>query len=463
MFALLSSTLLVFNGLVTAKRAYHLHFNETDVSDCVENGVYRSGGIKVDAANMARCHDLCLHNYWPKNETKQCKGWAWKQGISPMRRKPCRLFSNVRRLKSAEGWLAGKLNCHPYDGKVKVEEARDHEKFRAGLFAAADLTSSRPLIGFSAYQWAGGAGNLAYHMGIFYISDLSKYQPAQSDRAEDEHFTCSDVGTNKLQFGLNLDSLDLTGANIEVTIDNGYSSSDAANVRYPAMFVNSPGKHPAGEFFGTPHNMQYLEVDISMDEFLDTVKATGSMLLEMGGYDMSHGKDCQLFTIVALMRLGLPTLVKEAMHYRNHLETWGGRADFGPKFDDSDVKICDKIGNPGNLAGWKNNPHHFDWCAGECVGPWDASVFVSGSGFKYVDIKWCLPTPKYKEECAHFEATTCGLDGLPACLMERDGSWVDGITYCDNGHAAYGFCQRTDASPHKLCIDHESDLIPRKC
>jgi len=459
---------------VRAERAYFLPFNQTDVSGCVQEGVYKSKGYKTRAANLERCWEMCLNNQWPKNETKTCKGWAWKQGISPLKGKPCRLFPNNNRMKAKKGWLSGKLNCHPYDGKVEAKKLRDTVRlaslptpkpnYSLPLIGFASLPTpkpnySLPLIGFSAYQ-STAVGALAYHLGIFYISDSSKFTPGRSSDVLNEHFTCADVGYNNLQNAWTLDTVDMSGLNIEVTFDNGYAKNpDHPNVEYAAMFVNTPGKHPAGAFSGTPHDMQYLQVDVSLDDFLKAVQATGSSLLEMGGYSFYNGMDCQLFTITALMRLGLPSLVNAAKHYRNWMEQ-GGRAPFGPKFNNPGVTLCNKVGQPGNLAGWGSN---YDYCNGDCVRPWDADVRVAGLGFQYVAIKWCLPTPWAEDKCKSLETKTCGLPGMPACLMKaKDKYWVDGYTVCDNSYAQYGFCQRTGDSSDSLCMDYVNQVY-HKC
>jgi len=95
-------------------------FQGTPRPDCVlEDILFTGSKTKIDAADApsaVACYDKCIAN--ETSNGKDCLAWAYKDGKA----RPCLLFignNKVKSLPEGSGFIAGKRNCHPMEGKIR--------------------------------------------------------------------------------------------------------------------------------------------------------------------------------------------------------------------------------------------------------------------------------------------------------------------------------------------------------
>ena len=377
-----------------------------------------------------------------------------------------------------------------------------------------------PYVGFSVYDGKHTAGGLLsikiWHVGVFYISDPSRYKTI--DLFGDDNYsyaTCKDVGQNKLEIpeysGKHSYILDLVnkgapsieGANIEVTMDDGVATSSNPDARHDCVMFCYPGGHPTGPqgtFKPDPHVMFALdfseaEVVLTMDQFLTAARNTGSEILEGGGYSDKTGMDCQLFSMMMLMRLGLgpltdclhgnyvdnidhlginQTVVEEtklnpqpytldvlekAGHLASHVEpvdVAACRQDPVPCSGDGQCShgcTCQSRMEPGDGTDsvrrcYPADFEPYDQCAqaGGCVtagvtGKWAGGRTEADGGTKGVNITWCHPTP-WLPGCDN-DTSNCGKPLHVSCRNDHGG---DVVNVCTESLFKDGWCAYTQWS-----------------
>ena len=110
------------------------------------------------------------------------------------------------------------------------------------------------------------------------------------------------------------------------------------------------GNHQSGTFKDTPAVMKYVKAPFDIATFLEAAQHTGSNLLQYGGYSIPNGVDCQTFTIMVLMRLGLPQLVDIVVG--SYMNNGGLLGRYIPNGAPAGVHTCNPVGNGGELAGY---------------------------------------------------------------------------------------------------------------
>jgi len=409
-------------------------------------------GIDVEG-----CFAICV-----KKTKPLCKAWEWISPDSSLGKEgTCKLYFNavkaVKPTKFALNTVSGERNCHPLEGHLM--QARRLETAATvsttvpvsspksmsspspafpNLLAAwgGDLPEG-PLIGISAYK-SQDYGALAYHLAIFWMDDPSQLAPGNSYALSNQYWTCGDVGESALQNARDLSVLKVESpVNVEISFSLG-PEGGSDNLRHPALNTVLIGRHPSAVFENTPTYMGYVKAPegLTLATFLATAREQGSAALEMGGYDLLEGKDCQTFTVMMLMKLGLSGLTDVAVGSCINKAGVPWRSRIEPEVP-NDVALCSVIGSAGNFAIF--HPVLFGWdynsCNSSCDEPVDSGVHISG-GKQYVDIVWCLPNVS---KCSN---TNCGRPGQPACY--------DGELKCSEGEQSYGFCVTSSEVPKNL-------------
>merc|ERR1719433_378797 len=297
---------------------------------------------------------------------------------------------------------------------------------------------------------------MAYHMAVWWMDDPSQLAPGNSYALCNKYWTCSDVGEGKLQNARDLSVLKVESpVNVEISFSLG-PEGGSDNLRHPALNTVLIGRHPSAVFENTPTYMGYVKAPegLSLATFLATAREQGSALIEMGGYNLEQGKDCQTFTVMTLMKLGLSGLTETAVGSCINKAGLPWRSKIEPAVPD-DVKMCSVIGTSGNFAhfvpvapGWNRNT-----CNSDCDEAIYAGVKVSG-GEQYVDIVWCLPNVS---KCSN---SHCGHPGQPSCI-------VDGKVTCYEGWSAYGFCITSSEVPKSIMPSQSGNAFvsggPEQC
>jgi len=399
------------------------------------------------------CYTTCVQNTKPI-----CKAWAWTQSQGTT---VCTLyFHEVEQLKYALNVVSGARDCHPYKGQLsrasRLEEAAyvsTASAIQSNVLKSTGLSSSTPRastlttwggdlpsgdgpwVGMSAYK-AVEYGAMAYHMAVWWMDDPNQLTPGDSSSLSNQYWTCADVGSGALENARDLSKLDVQGpVNVEISFSLG-PDGGSDNLRHPALNTVLIGRHPSAVFESTPTYMGYVKAPegLTLNKFLDTARETGSALLEMGGYDLTEGKDCQTFTVMMLMKLGLSGLTDVAVN--SCINTIGTHRSPIKKAVPNDVATCSVIGTTGNFANYHPVFPGFDYdsCISACDEPVGTGVRIAG-GWEFVDIVWCLPNVS---KCSN---TNCGHPGQAACY--------NGEPKCE-GEQAYGFCVTSSEVPKNM-------------
>lgn len=340
----------------------------------------------------------------------------------------------------------------------KSQETTSSPAFASMLGSSfGDDLPEGPLIGITAYK-AKNYGAMAYHLAVFWMDDPTQLAPGPSSYAlSNKYWTCADVGENALQ-----DAADGSSVlnverpvNFEVSFTLG-PDGGSDNLRHPALNTVLIGHHPSAVFDMTPTYMGYVKVPegLTLAKFLAVAREQGSAAIEMGGYNLTHGKDCQTFTVMMLMKLGLSGLTNTVVGSCINKAGLPWRSKIEPDVPD-DVKMCSVIGSSGNFAhfvpvfpGYNRNT-----CNSSCDEAIYAGVKISG-GEQYVDITWCLPNVS---KCSN---TNCGHPGQPSCI-------VDGKVTCYEGWSAYGHCVTSSEAPKSIMPSGSGDAFvsggPEQC
>ena len=223
--------------------------------------------------------------------------------------------------------------------------------------AAAAAPLQGPLVGFSCYKndVTGGFlsrvfGGFFFHCGVFYLSNPQAevmYAP-RMEKIQNGLYRCDDVGPAQILSANGSDKFDLSGMNVELTIDNGWASSVNADYKHPAVQLSQVGNHLSSTFYSSPDVMKALPAPFGIDTFLTAAQHTGSNLLQYGGYSMLKGVNCQTFTVMVLMKLGLPQLADIVVD--KYINTGGVRFIPPASGAPAGVHTCNAIGNGGELA-----------------------------------------------------------------------------------------------------------------
>lgn len=301
------------------------------------------------------------------------------------------------------------------------------------------LPKDGPLVGFSAYKNL-KAGALAYHMAMFWMDDPTKVAPGNSEELAGKYWTCADVGEGALQNAETLETVQIRGkVNIEVSFSLGPDGS-SGNLKHPAIDSVLIGKRPQYHYEGAPSYMGYVKAPkgLTLAKFLATARSVGSTLLEMGGYDLVEAKNCQTFTGMMLVQLGLKGLQKVA--FDGCISDIGlpHRAHFKNTNPDN-VRTCMELGSTGNMANLRSPALDYSTCLDKCDVPVSTGLRVKSAQF--VELVYCLPDI---DRCPD-KAVICGQPGMPACLDDY------GTKICD-GEEAHGFCVSTSDEPGTMMI-----------
>jgi len=327
-------------------------------------------------------------------------------------------------------------------------------------FASSPLFGSLPtegtLIGMSAYK-AVKFGAMAYHMAVWWMDDPTQLAPGNSDALRNQYWTCADHGGATLENARDLSVLNVEGpVNFEVSFSLGPTGA-SENERNPALNTVAIGKHPSAVFEQIPSYMGYVKKPegLTLAKFLEVARNVGSSMIEMGGYDIATGKDCQTFTTMMLMQLGLSGLTDVAVSSCINQYGLPIRSDI-KKTDPSDVATCSILGTAGNFADRATPSWAFDYdtCRDSCYDPKYSGVSIYGPE-TYVEIVWCLPNVS---RCSS-KASACGSPGAPACL-------TNGEMKCDGDQAqAYGYCVTNSDTPSSIKMNGDNFVAggPASC
>lgn len=432
---------------------------------CVDHGS-RTGGkgrtlnppTRHRGMDVQGCYASCVSQTKPL-----CKAWEWSsQGSSMGKEGNCKLYFNSantgKPAKVDLNVVSGARTCHPLKGHL-LQQARRLEEAASVSFAQSQETTSLPafarmlaasdgdlpegpLIGISAYklQKGGSFGAIAYHLAVWWMDDPTQIAPGSSYSLNNKYWTCADVGENALQDAddgksvLNVER----PVNFEVSFTLG-PDGGSDNRRHPALNTVLIGRHPSGIFDNTPTYMGYVKApkEITLAKFLAIAREQGSAALEMGGYDLTSGKDCQTFTVMMLMKLGLSGLTNLVVDSCINKVGVPWRSKIEPAVP-NDVKTCSVIGTSGNFSHFKPIFPGFNkiTCNSSCDEAIYSGVKISG-GEQYVDITWCLPNTS---KCGN---SNCGQPGEVSC-------YEDGRATCQEGWSAYGFCVTSSEAPKNI-------------
>merc|ERR1712187_853497 len=155
-----------------------------------------------------------------------------------------------------------------------------------------------------------------------------------------------------------------------------------------------------------------------------------------------HGRDCQTFSLMVAMRLGLYKIV-EWLYEADFVNYGSGSIRSPPGEPPAGVHNCASLSSPSHMASWscyRGTPETCqgwaDACSG-CTRTIDTNKQTGVPLGLHTKIMWCLPTPGQCGEGTEVEP--CGIaPGLPACLNHTDGNdWCTGSLHPTT---KYGWC-----------------------